>query len=215
MNVLIRIEEKEGKQVVSARELYKFLSSDAKVSTNVKSWMERNIVKNKFLIENIDFQIIRYVNEYGRNMIDYALTIDSAKELSMLSQCEKGKQARLYFIECERKLKEQKPVLSQIEILQYSVNLLVEQQKQIQNITQRVQAIEERPAINAPIEHFSILGYARNVGMQITLKQAQRYSWKCKTLCDSLGLNIGKISDPRFGTVNTYPLDVLKEIVGE
>jgi anti-repressor protein len=33
---------------------------------------------------------------------DYALTIDTAKEISMLQRTEKGKQAR-YFIECENK----------------------------------------------------------------------------------------------------------------
>jgi phage anti-repressor protein len=33
---------------------------------------------------------------------DYALTIDTAKEISMLQE-QKGKQAKNYFIECEKK----------------------------------------------------------------------------------------------------------------
>ncbi len=34
--------------------------------------------------------------------IEYALSLNAAKEISMMSQTERGKQARRYFIECER-----------------------------------------------------------------------------------------------------------------
>lgn len=37
--------------------------------------------------------------------IDYVITINMAKELSMVENNEKGKQARRYFIECEEKFK--------------------------------------------------------------------------------------------------------------
>ena len=42
----------------------------------------------------------------GIPTIDYAITIDMAKELSMLSKTKKGKEARKYFIECEKQLRE-------------------------------------------------------------------------------------------------------------
>ncbi len=105
MNELIRITEKEGKQVISAKELYFFLSSGD--LSNVNAWMTRNIENNQFASEYIDYQIHRYVNERGQGMIDYDITVDFGKELCMMSQCENGKRARSYFIEVEKKYKSQ------------------------------------------------------------------------------------------------------------
>jgi len=48
----------------------------------------------------------------GRPSLDYFYTIDAAKEISMLQRSEKGKEARKYFIECERKLKDKTPAIT-------------------------------------------------------------------------------------------------------
>lgn len=40
----------------------------------------------------------------GRPVKEYHITIEMAKELSMVERNDKGKQARRYFIECEKKL---------------------------------------------------------------------------------------------------------------
>ena len=41
----------------------------------------------------------------GDYIVDHALTLDMAKQISMVQRNEKGKQIRLYFIECEKRLK--------------------------------------------------------------------------------------------------------------
>ena len=89
------------------------------------------IIGRHFSIENgIDYindngNGILLKNEYksengrGRPSVDYFLTIETAKEISMLQRTEKGKEARKYFIECERQLKKQvetKPSISLIDL---------------------------------------------------------------------------------------------------
>lgn len=48
--------------------------------------------------------------------IEYALSIDAAKELCQVSQTKKGKMARRYFIHCEKMLKKLKGDVNLIEV---------------------------------------------------------------------------------------------------
>ena len=106
MKELIKIKTENGKQLVSARELYEFLG----LSKRFSSWFETYSKNEDYgFIENEDFTSVlssTVVNNGAeRQLQDYAITIDMAKELSMLSKTEKGKQARKYFIQCEKALK--------------------------------------------------------------------------------------------------------------
>lgn len=100
---LIKISKHNGKQAVSARELHNFLG----IGKDFSSWIKVQIDRCD-LIENIDYQSFTQKGERefgGTIRIEYALSLDAAKEVSMMSQSDKGKQARRYFIECEKKLR--------------------------------------------------------------------------------------------------------------
>lgn len=104
MNITI-IENEVLKRAVSARALHEFLGSREQFT----DWIERMF--DYGFEDNIDY-IVFHKNlknpnsSGGRPSKDYFLTIETAKEISMLQRTEKGKEARRYFIECERKLKE-------------------------------------------------------------------------------------------------------------
>ena len=100
---LIKITERDGKQAVSARELYTFLE----IQTPFTMWAERMFEYG--FTENVDYVSLSQKSEKpqgGRPQIDYALSISCAKEISMLQRNDKGKQARQYFIEAENKYRE-------------------------------------------------------------------------------------------------------------
>ena len=97
-----------GTQVptVSARHLHTFLE----VGKNFAAWIQDRIGSFGF-VEGQDFVVVG--NEFfpnlektsgGRPTKEYYLSIDMAKELSMVERNEKGKQARRYFIECEKRM---------------------------------------------------------------------------------------------------------------
>lgn len=102
MQELIKITtNEEGQQLVSARELHGFLE----VKSRFNDWIKNRIEKYGFK-ENIDYTKILVQCIRGQNEYDFALVLDMAKELSMVENNEKGRQARQYFIACEKKLKQ-------------------------------------------------------------------------------------------------------------
>ena len=108
MNEIIKIENYNGNEVVSARSLHEFLE----IETRFDNWCKRMFEYG--FVENIDYSNVVFDNQYSNlskenQLVDYGLTLDCAKEISMIQRSEKGKQARLYFIDCEKKLKEIKP----------------------------------------------------------------------------------------------------------
>jgi len=90
-------------QTANARELHAFLE----IGKDFSNWIKDRIDQYSF-IENQDFVVFARNGENpsgGRPSKDYAISMDMAKELSMVERNEKGKQARKYFIECEKRAK--------------------------------------------------------------------------------------------------------------
>ncbi len=95
-------------QLVDARQLHEFLESKQDFSV----WIKSRIRKYGFL-ENDDYLLHKIVEQVPHQggvrttaRIDYHLTLNMAKELAMVERSEKGRQARQYFIACERQLRE-------------------------------------------------------------------------------------------------------------
>lgn len=98
-NELIPISENNGKRAVNARDLHAFLESKRDFSTWIK-----DRIKSYDFVEGVDFQSFTEIVEReigATTRIEYALSISMAKELSMIENNERGKQARKYFIACE------------------------------------------------------------------------------------------------------------------
>ena len=139
---LIKIIERDGRQLVSGRELHEFLE----IRTKYKDWFPR-MVEYGFE-EEIDF--IKVAQKRATNnlknpvttVIDHAISIDMAKEISMIQRTEKGKAARQYFINCEKKLKEVKK-LSPMELMELQFKALKEQKEKISQVENRVYKLEE------------------------------------------------------------------------
>jgi len=104
-NQLVRVSEAAiGGEVVNsvdARELHSFLE----VGQDYSTWIKSRIEQYGFT-QGIDFiQFHNFVESNSKARVEYTLSLDMAKEVSMVERNEKGKQARKYFIAMERKAK--------------------------------------------------------------------------------------------------------------
>jgi len=103
MNELIRINYETEQPSVSARDLHEGLE----VKTAFKDWFPRmceygfepdkdfNMLKN----ERVQIEGNR---EVKREIIDYDITVDMAKQICMIQRTEKGRQYRQYFLDLEK-----------------------------------------------------------------------------------------------------------------
>ncbi|MBA9083294.1 phage anti-repressor protein/phage antirepressor YoqD-like protein [Bartonella chomelii] len=99
----------EPVQTVNARELHAFLEIGKDFSTWIKDRIgQYEFEEGKDFIKTQDLRSPKLGNAKSRVVlaINYHLTLDMAKELAMVERNERGKQARQYFIECERKAKQ-------------------------------------------------------------------------------------------------------------
>ena len=142
MNELIKI---NNENKVDGRELHEFLQ----IETRYNDWFER--MKEYGFVEGVDFysKMSKTSPNGGRPSIDHDLTISMAKEICMIQRNERGKQARLYFIECEKRLKAQCKPMSQVEILAQAAQQLVEQEKRLTAVEKRMDGVRDIVALSA------------------------------------------------------------------
>lgn len=101
MNALIKVDTSQDRPTVLARNLHEFLE----IGTQFSIWFDR--MKTYGFEEHTDFEAInqKRLTAQGNETTytDYQLTIDTAKELCMIQRTERGKQARQYFLEIEKR----------------------------------------------------------------------------------------------------------------
>ena len=149
MKELIKITEQNGNQAVSMKDLYTFLE----VRENWTDWTKRMLGYG--FDENVDYEAVSVFRQHpngigGTTVKDYALTLDCAKEISMLQRSERGKMARQYFIECEKQLRSGKFALPTTykEALQSLLEELEAKERlQAQNDLQRIELQKQAPKV--------------------------------------------------------------------
>ena len=145
MNELIKIEVKDGQQLASGRELHKFLE----IGTRYDTWINRIIEKYNF-IENKDFIVVaqkRASNEIKgyTEFDDHLMTIAMAKEIAMVANTEKGKQARIYFIKCEEAWNSPEMILARANQIQ---------SRMIEDYTKKIEVLENKIQEDKPKVEF-------------------------------------------------------------
>ena len=130
-NVSQIIKVDENNMTVSARDLHDALGID----TDFRHWFPRmceygfsegpdfNTVKN----DRVQFEGNR---EVSREVTDYQISIDMAKEICMIQRTEKGKEVRRYFLDLEKAWNTPEQIMARaLKIADQKINHLTEQNK--------------------------------------------------------------------------------------
>ena len=124
-----------GRTAVSGRELHEFLG----IETPYPKWFDRmveygfDIGKDYELLDGQKCPTNNPKNPWAE-IRDHAISIDMAKEVCMIQRTDKGKEARQYFIECEKKLLAPKSKTEMVlECIQYLQDELGKAQTKIES----------------------------------------------------------------------------------
>ncbi|WP_283803553.1 antA/AntB antirepressor family protein [Campylobacter jejuni] len=143
---------------ILARDLHFFI--DAK--RQFANWINERI-ENYDFIENQDYAI-ELVYTKGRPRKEYYITLDMAKELCMVENNEKGRQARRYFIECEKRLKN----LEQEKMQKLAFRQSLGYKSQLKQQKQKYE--NEIKALKYDLEHKKELSFKRKLSQKELLE---------------------------------------------
>jgi anti-repressor protein len=203
MQELIKINTQE--QTVSARDLHSYLGSKRDFSTWIKDRIEKY-----GLVENIDFTTFTEIVERAKR-IEYVLTLDAAKQLAMVEGNKKGKDVRLYFIQCEKELKQPSKPATYLDLAQIMIESIKAQESRMAQIEQKHVEIEAR--IDTIDTNFiSVVGYARINNIQLPGNEALKIGKQAGKISREQGITIGKVFDAKYGSINTYHKDILQTV---
>lgn len=196
---------------VSARELH----TNLEIQKQFTDWV------NQFLddfIQDTDFvEVHSKVNINNVKMTEYLFSLDMAKQIAMLTRTAKGKEIRLYFIQCEKQLKDLKPALSNLSPqLQFLIKLEQEQNEIKATLdlqAEQLKSVEHKLSqTDCSNNYYAITGFANLHGINVDDKTANKAGRKASKLCRERGIKIGDCGSTKFGKIGAYPEEILHEV---
>lgn len=209
--------------MTTARKLYVFLELR---KSDFARWVKTNITENEFATENEDwlrFFIDAETPTGGKiQREDYKLTAHFAKKLSCKGHGEKAEMAREYFTRVEEKAKEMaidykslSPELQRLyAIFESQAKMELRQKKQEEEMRQMQEKVKllDAKVTTHDENYFTVAGYASLRGLNIDVNKANMLGRKASKLSKEYGYDVAKVKDSRYGTVNSYHVDILKEV---
>ncbi|TCD28062.1 antA/AntB antirepressor family protein [Bacillus wiedmannii] len=139
VNEMLPVYQNEnGEKFVNARELHDQLMSKQKFA----DWIKKRI-ENYAFTENEDFFVSLGKSSGGRPLNEFILTMDTAKEISMVENNEMGRAIRKYFIEVEKRFRQQQ-AKSPAELIYMLAQQNMESEKRMVHLEQQVTTVNHR-----------------------------------------------------------------------
>ena len=139
------------------------------------------------------------------------------------------------FNKMEAELKSQQTKqLSAAESLLQSVQLLVAHERQLailehnqKNMQGAISSLYDKvygmqfetdmvkQKLNNEIDRYTVIGYCSAHNIPMTRKEAAIIGSTCSRMCKKRNIPLESIADPRFGKVNTYPSELIAEVIND
>ena len=185
------------------------------------------------------FQESTYLNERNQSQPMFVMNRDGFTLLAMSFNGKKALEFKIAYINAfnnmEAELKSQQTKqLSAAESLLQSVKLLVAHERQLaiiehnqKNMQGAISSLYDKvygmqfetdmvkQKLNNEIDRYTVIGYCSAHNIPMTRKEAAIIGGTCSRMCKKRNIPLESIADPRFGKVNTYPSDLIVEVIND
>ena len=161
------------------------------------------------------FGLATYKDAQGKDRPCYNLTKRECLYIATKFNDEARARLVLRWEELERS--KQSKALTQAELILQMAQMNVENERRVRELEAQQHALESRVEeivvrTNTNLSYSTIVGFASRNGIKVSRERASELGRACTGVCKSHGYDMGRVTDPRFGYVKTYPDIVLKEI---
>ena len=185
------------------------------------------------------FQESTYLNERNQSQPMFVMNRDGFTLLAMGFNGKKALDFKIAYIDAfnamEAELKSQQTKqLSAAESLLQSVQLLVAHERQLailehnqKNMQGAISSLYDKvygmqfetdmvkQKLNNEIDRYTVIGYCSAHNIPMTRKEASIIGGACSRMCKKRNIPLESIADPRFGKVNTYPSELIAEVIND
>lgn len=197
-----------------------------KLHKNILQAIEKLECSDEF--RRLNFQLSSYMSEQNKELPEYLITRDGFSFLVMGFTGAQAAKFKEDFINAFNKMENALKATpkSSLDLARESIQALtlmynaIEQQNarlssHEEIINQLGQRITEVEGTRNGEYFFTIMAYASIRNKPVNLKIAAHLGKLATPRCKDLGIEVGRIKDPRFGMINTYPESVLSELFDE
>lgn len=172
----------------------------------------KNVLRDiEVILENVGIDKLNFEHTYLDSQNRERKMYRLPKRETLLVTSKWSDKQRLAIIE---KLDEEQKNLSPAEFLLYNAQKLVEQEKAIEKL--QIDQIETKAQVKALVDgedYFSIVGYCNLIGKKVDSREAKKLGVMVSSIAKERAIHIGKCKHPLYGSANTYPRELLKELV--
>lgn len=181
----------------------------SKLLRDIRTYTEQLNEANLGLVDF--FQESTYIDKKGETRPCYNVTKKGCEFIAHKLTGIKGTAFTARYINRFHDMEEELKPKSPAEMLVVYANQLLENERRMNTIESKVNEINARITTHNE-DYFTIAGYASLRGVNIDTSKANMLGRKATKLSREYGYDIGKVTDTRFGKVNSYHLDILKNI---
>lgn len=157
------------------------------------------------------FRESTYKDSTGRTLPRYDITKKGCEFIAYKLTGIKGTKFTALYINRFHDMEEQLKPKSSAEMLLMYAQQFYEQEQRLQSVEHNIKQLEAK-IITHDENYYTIAGYASLRGIKVDVNRANMYGRKASKLSKEYEYDVTKTQDPRFGTVNMYHVDILKDI---